>query len=60
VIIAVPGLGASFELSPLRWYDFLLIAAVVGVWGIVLRAAWRANLFERLLTPDMRSRAGEN
>jgi cation-transporting ATPase E len=49
VIMAVPGLRSFFGLVPLRSLDFLGIGAVVVIWAIALRTAWRTRLFERLL-----------
>jgi cation-transporting ATPase E len=49
VITAVPPLRAFFELTPLRAGDYLLIAAGVAIWALLLRLIWRARAFERLL-----------
>jgi cation-transporting ATPase E len=49
--MAIPALRGFFELAPVRALDLLVIAAVVAVWAIVLRFAWRARLFERLMMP---------
>jgi len=49
VIAAVPSLRAFFELTPLRGLDYLLIGVLVAAWALLLRLAWRARLFERLL-----------
>jgi cation-transporting ATPase E len=50
VVTAVPPLRGFFELTPLRLWDYLLIAAVVVIWALLLRLIWRARIFERLLT----------
>ncbi|MEJ2737032.1 MAG: HAD-IC family P-type ATPase [Anaerolineae bacterium] len=49
VITAVPPLRAFFELTPLRAGDYLLIAAGVAIWALLLRLIWRARAVERLL-----------
>ena len=49
VILLVPSLRGFFELRLLPPLDYVLIGAVVIVWGFVLRFAWRKGLFERLL-----------
>ena len=41
-----------FELALLRPVDYLLLGAVAVAWTLVLRAIWRARLFERLLSPE--------
>jgi hypothetical protein len=48
-VMLIPDLRGFFELAPLPGLDFLLIGVVVATWGIALRFAWRARLFERLL-----------
>ena len=45
----VPLLYGFFELRLLPPLDYVLIGAVVIVWGFVLRFAWRKGLFEWLL-----------
>jgi cation-transporting ATPase E len=52
VVTAVPPLRAFFELTPLRGWDYLLIAAVVLAWALLLRFVWRARILERLLSLD--------
>ena len=49
VVLAVPGLRGFFELSPLRLVDYLIIAASVAIWALLLRLIWRTKLFERVL-----------
>ena len=49
VILLVPSLHGFFELRLLPPLDYVLIGAVVIVWGFVLRFAWRKGLFEWLL-----------
>jgi cation-transporting ATPase E len=53
VVTAVPPLRAFFELTPLRVWDYLLIAAVVVIWALLLRLIWRARAFERLLALEI-------
>lgn len=48
-IMAVPPLRTFFELTPLRGWDYLVIALVVIVWALLLRFIWRNRLFERFL-----------
>jgi cation-transporting ATPase E len=49
LILLVPALRRFFELRLLPLLDYVLIGAVVIVWGFILRFAWRKRLFERLL-----------
>jgi cation-transporting ATPase E len=49
VILAAPGLRAFFEMTLLGWSDYLLLVGLVAGWAFLLRAAWRANILERLL-----------
>jgi cation-transporting ATPase E len=48
-ILAVPSLRAFFELVLLRPMDYVVIAAAVAAWALLLRLVWRARVFERLL-----------
>jgi cation-transporting ATPase E len=50
----VPALRSFFELMPLRALDWLIIVVVVVAWAFVLRFAWRARIFQRLLEIDIR------
>jgi cation-transporting ATPase E len=52
LVIIVPGLRGFFELVPLGWRDYLIIAALAALWGLVQRTIWRGRLFERLLGLD--------
>ena len=52
VILAVPGLRQFFELTSLRWIDYVAIVTVVSLWAIVLRFIWRRRLFEWWLGLD--------
>jgi len=53
VVTALPPLRAFFELSLLRVWDYVLIAAVVVIWALLLRLIWRARAFERLLALEL-------
>jgi cation-transporting ATPase E len=53
LIMFVPNLRESFELTPLRGTDIALIGAVVLVWAPFLRFAWRRRLFARLMGVDI-------
>jgi len=54
LIMAVPPLRAFFELMPLRGWDYVIVAVAVIVWALLLRFAWRARLFQRLLDLEIR------
>jgi cation-transporting ATPase E len=49
VILLVPTLRESFELTLLGGLDYVLIGVVVLVWAVILRFVWRQQLFERWL-----------
>lgn len=49
LVMMVPGLRNFFELLPLNWWDYLLIASTALIWALVQRVIWRSHLFERLL-----------
>jgi cation-transporting ATPase E len=48
-VVSVPPLRAFFELTLLRWFDYLGIAALVAAWAVLQRYIWRGRFFERLL-----------
>jgi cation-transporting ATPase E len=50
--MAVPGLGAFFELAPLSWIDYLILCGATLLWGLLLRWMWRARLLDRFLHLD--------
>jgi cation-transporting ATPase E len=52
VIVAVPVFREFFELTMLRWWDYLLLAALAVGWALLLRVVWRARVFERLFSLD--------
>jgi len=52
VIMMVPTLRESFELTSLHGTDLALISGMVVSWAVVLRFIWRRRLFERWLGVD--------
>jgi cation-transporting ATPase E len=56
LVVIVPPLRGFFELAVLRWQDYVLLAAVVILWALLLRLIWRTRLFERLLDLNGRER----
>ncbi len=52
LIVAVPPLRGFFELTMLRWWDYLLLAALAIGWALLLRIVWRTRVFEKLLSLD--------
>jgi cation-transporting ATPase E len=52
MIMLVPTLRKSFELTTLKGTDLALIGGIVAVWAVVLRFIWRQRLFERWLGLD--------
>jgi cation-transporting ATPase E len=51
-IVALPPLREFFELSVLRWWDYLLLTALGVVWALLMRFIWRARIFEKLFSLD--------
>jgi len=51
LIMIVPPLRGFFELTVLRAWDYLLLAALAVGWAVLLRTLWRTQFFERLLSP---------
>lgn len=49
LVMALPTLRASFELVPLRGWDYPILAGLAVAWALVQRQIWRASLFERFL-----------
>jgi cation-transporting ATPase E len=49
LIVLLPPLRTFFELTPLHAWDYLIIAAAVLVWALLLRFTWRTRFFQRLL-----------
>lgn len=49
LVVLIAPLRNFFELIPLRLSDYAIIGAVVLVWMLVVRAAWRGRWLERLL-----------
>jgi cation-transporting ATPase E len=47
VILWVPGLRASFELTTLDWTQYGMIVAAVAVWAVTLQYIWRQRLVGR-------------
>jgi cation-transporting P-type ATPase E len=47
IVMAVPGLAASFELAPLNPADIALVLAAALIWLIVARWVWRRKILER-------------
>lgn len=52
VMLAIPSLGAIFEIRPLPIGVYALIGFVAVVWGLTLRWIWRKRLLERYLQVD--------
>jgi cation-transporting ATPase E len=49
ISLSVPRFRRFWELLPLAWTDYVLIAGAVVAWMLVVRYVWRARLFERFL-----------
>jgi len=52
VLLAIPPLGAIFEIRLLPIGVYVLIGAAVVIWGLTLRWIWRKRLLERYLQVD--------
>jgi cation-transporting P-type ATPase E len=52
VMLAIPPLGAIFEIRPLPIGVYALIGVVAVIWGLTLRWIWRKRLLERYLQVD--------
>jgi len=52
IIMLVPTLRESFELTTLKGTELALICGIVVGWALVLRFIWRQRLFERWLGLD--------
>jgi cation-transporting ATPase E len=53
VILAVPQFRELVELTLLGIFDYVILALIALVWGIVLRAVWRRNLLGWFLGVDL-------
>ncbi len=54
VILLVDPLRNFFQIARLPLTDYLLIAASVVVWAVLLRWIWRANVFDRFLGLELK------
>ena len=52
LIKVTPSLRSFFDLTLLRTIDYLLITALAAIWSVLLRAVWRARLYERFLSTN--------
>ena len=52
VMLAIPPLGAIFEIRPLPIGVYVLIGVVSVIWALTLRWIWRKRLLERYLQVD--------
>jgi cation-transporting P-type ATPase E len=52
IMLAIPPLGAFFEIARLPVSLYLLVGVVAAVWGVTLRWIWRKRLLERFLQVD--------
>lgn len=53
VFLFLPGARDFFDFAPLRLLDYAIIAGLVVIWALVLRAAWRSHLLDRFLEVDL-------
>lgn len=49
LVMAIPAFRGFFELVPLDWWHYLVIAGLAIIWALIQRLIWRGRLFERLL-----------
>ena len=49
IILLVPSLRETFELTELHRRDWIIIFSVVAMWTMVQRLMWRAKVFDKLL-----------
>lgn len=56
-VLLIPGLREFFDLIPLPFSHYLILAALAALWGFVLRWIWRARVLDRFL--DTRLDGGE-
>ena len=52
-LLSIPSLRAFFGLTVLNGPDYLVIAAIVVAWTLILRYTWRARLLDRFLGIDL-------
>lgn len=48
-VVTIPAVRTFFSLLPLSLVDYLMIAAVTIIWGLIQRWLWRIKLLERFL-----------
>jgi cation-transporting ATPase E len=44
----LPPLREFFELVPLSWLDFVVIAALAVTWAVLVMVLWRARIVDRV------------
>ena len=49
VIMLVPSLRYTFELTEFTRRDWIIVLAVVALWTMIQRFLWRAKVFDKLL-----------
>ncbi len=49
VILLVPSLRTTFELTELTRRDWIIVVTVVAMWTMIQRFLWRAKVFDKLL-----------
>jgi hypothetical protein len=53
LILAVPMFRQFFGLNLLPWEDYLGIAVIVVIWTLVVRWAWKSQVFGRFFGYDL-------
>jgi cation-transporting ATPase E len=48
-ILTIPILSKFFELTPLIWWDYLILIGLAGLWALFVRWTWRNNILGQYL-----------
>jgi cation-transporting ATPase E len=52
IVVSTPQIRRFFELVPLTFYDYAILACIAVAWAFLLRWIWRSRVLDRFLSVD--------